>query len=104
MPEQPSAKWTIERVELVLFNLEHKRWQIWQEHSPPAHNSDIDPQNRTGALFRRQVIRLLDGVRTILTECVRSAPSSEFVMDESPRSADQDVNVAFSTESPCWPH
>jgi len=104
MPEQPSAEWTIERVELVLFNLEHKRWQIWQEHSPPAHNGDIDPQNRIGALFRRQVIRLLGGVREILAESIGSVPSNQFVMDRGPGSGSSgDINLAFSPPPPCAP-
>ena len=111
MPEPPRAKWNIERVELVLFNLEHKRWQIWQEHSPQSLSNaaqSIDPRYRTGAVFRRQIIRLLDSVRMILKESIEISKAcsrfsiSEHTPSESSR-VKEEINLVFSAGAPCKP-
>jgi hypothetical protein len=108
MAEQAKVKWNIERVELVLFNLEHKRWQIWQEHSPQSLGNaieSVDPRYRTGAVFRRQIIRLLSSVRNILAESIESSRSHRFLMGGNTAHQDSSAmnafNLSFSTKSPC---
>src|ERR1035441_7100962 len=115
MPELPSAKWTIERVELVLFNLEHKRWQIWwerslanlevgnDEHATRAAGArgTFEPF-RSGALYRRQIIRLLDTARKIVSAVV----ADPFSMAASPGEEKPLNKIMIEGEQPAqdfWP-
>src|SRR5258708_7668157 len=100
MDKATSAKWTIERVELVLFNLEHKRWQIWWEHGSADLDVGAEEPFRPGALYRRQIIRFLDNVRQVITEIARGPFSV------SRRPNDQLLSVAFAGDQPSkdfWP-
>src|SRR4051794_19031479 len=103
MSEPPHAKWTIERVELVLFNLEHKRWQIWWEHSSAKLDVRDDDPFRSGALYRRQIIRFLDNVRHLMAAIahgpfsIASRPNDELLSGGA---------ITFSGDQPSkdfWP-
>jgi hypothetical protein len=102
MSELRQAKWTIERVELVLFNLEHKRWQIWQEHSSTQGQSDTGTSQLFSArLFRGQVIQFLATLRPILEKlCADSSGGG------GPFNAERyqaDVTLAFDEWPPIDP-
>ncbi len=82
---EPPTKWEVYRFELVFFNSNENRWQLFQEHSSGSTSS----RQWLAGFYRIHIEAMLRSVREAIAVMAKDKPGT-FTCDDPAQSADND--------------